>query len=583
MNSEEITKLERKLAQANAAIKQNPTDAAAHYIRGTALAALGRKEGALSAFDKAIELDPRHAPGYNNKGTALAALGRLEEALGAYGKAIELDPGLAAAHNNRGFALAALGHLEEALVAYDKAIRYEPRHLKALINRGIALAALGRKEEAIESYNKAIEYDASLAAAHYNKGNALASLERFDEARESYEKIKNFGLLPNLPRNARDRIIRKFGWWEYDEDFVALAGNDKGSEELRALWDAQYTVRDLLRVTFDEQQDGYIPSAAFYTEAKNFEAMLQAGESEESPTPLRLDNRAAANDPTEGSIFQKFLNKRRVHEDIPQEERVLALHASFSNNPDSPALFKAAAANVGVNDATSVALVFDKHFFADEDTGSFAAQPRLENELRRRESTITDDTHEDAIGESEHLPLYWVLYYDPRTHVFAHTPARCPMTLGFGKTPAATRRSWASERNRELTAALRNVREKYTEAVRAEKATTAWHLLVFLRHLVKDAVFAEEQEMRILSLVRYGTPAVQTHADHLSVDYRHIFDWEHCVREVVVSPKIQNHAQHTARWKNAIKQHEDFLKEKKRLGEHETFEVQFRQSEVPMV
>ena len=423
MNIEEIVKLERKLAQAQAAIKQNPTDAAAHYIRGTALAALGRKEEALSAFDKAIELDPRHAPGHNNKGTALAALGRLEEALVAYGKAIELDPSLAAAHNNRGFALAALGRLEEALVAYDKAIRYEPRHLKALINRGIALAALGRKEEAIESYNRAIEFDATLAAAHYNKGNALASLERFDEARESYEKIKNFGLLPNLPRNARDRIIRKFGWWEHDEDFVALAGSDKDNEELRTLWDAQYTVRDLLRVSFDELQDGHITSAAFYTPANDFEAMLQPAEGEDNPAPLRLNNKPSANDPTEALVLQKFLGKRRVHETIPQEERMLALHASFSNNPDSPALFKAATDNTCTRD-TSICLVFDKHFFADEDAGTFAAlaaQPRLENELRRRESIVADDTHEDTVGESERLPLYWVLYYDPRAHVFIHT------------------------------------------------------------------------------------------------------------------------------------------------------------------
>ncbi len=121
--------------------------------RATSLAALGRRDEALAAYDRALastripgqgnSLDawaaatrrspPTTAPWHSTRmrmpGTTratLAALGRRDEALAAYDRALALDPTLAQAWYNKGVSLDALGRRDEALAAYDRALALDP-------------------------------------------------------------------------------------------------------------------------------------------------------------------------------------------------------------------------------------------------------------------------------------------------------------------------------------------------------------------------------------------------------------------------------------------------------------------------
>ncbi len=154
--------------------------------RGQTLAALGRRDDALSDYATAIRLDPAYAPAYNNRGNTLYALGRHDEALADHTTAIRLDPSYAKAYSNRGNTLAALGRRNEALADFAKAITVDPSYAPAYNNRGAALAALGRHEEALADYATAIRLDPAGAQAHYNRGLTLATLGRRDEALAEY-------------------------------------------------------------------------------------------------------------------------------------------------------------------------------------------------------------------------------------------------------------------------------------------------------------------------------------------------------------------------------------------------------------
>ena len=68
-------------------------DAAAHRGRGDSLAALGRHEDALGAYDAAVEIDANDAAAHRGRGDSLAALGRHEDALGAYTRSKQLAHG----------------------------------------------------------------------------------------------------------------------------------------------------------------------------------------------------------------------------------------------------------------------------------------------------------------------------------------------------------------------------------------------------------------------------------------------------------------------------------------------------------
>ncbi|WP_438269984.1 tetratricopeptide repeat protein [Pseudofrankia inefficax] len=194
------------------------------------LAALGRREDALSAINEAVDLyrdlaaarpdafGPDLAMSLNNQSVRLAALGRREDALSAINEAVDLYRDLAAARpdafrpdlamslNNQSVRLAALGRHEDALSAINEAVdlyrdlaaarpdAFGPDLASSLNNQSNRLAALGRREDALSAINEAVDLGRDLAAARpdafrpdlasslNNQSNRLAALGRREDA-----------------------------------------------------------------------------------------------------------------------------------------------------------------------------------------------------------------------------------------------------------------------------------------------------------------------------------------------------------------------------------------------------------------
>jgi tetratricopeptide (TPR) repeat protein len=128
----------------------------------------GRFHEAIEQADGAIELNPRYADAWYLRGYALAELGRLDEALEAYKKAALATPpgddfGLRV-WINAGNVLFQMGRLDEALEAFETAAAIDPQNrvyyrgcrANALYNKAVAYKRLGDDDKARRSYEESI-------------------------------------------------------------------------------------------------------------------------------------------------------------------------------------------------------------------------------------------------------------------------------------------------------------------------------------------------------------------------------------------------------------------------------------------
>lgn len=127
---------------------------------GHALAAMGKPETAVLAFECAATLRPDNPPTLCNWGLALADLGRFNEAEGKYRRAIAVNPAFAGAYNNLGLLMKAKGRLADANEAIEQAIRLAPKTIAYYDN----LAAI-RPFVAADPFFKALEALAADAEA----------------------------------------------------------------------------------------------------------------------------------------------------------------------------------------------------------------------------------------------------------------------------------------------------------------------------------------------------------------------------------------------------------------------------------
>ncbi len=203
-------------------LREFPSAALLHNIRGAIHARKGDQENAAADFRNAISADPNMPDAYNNLGVALRSLKRQTEALAHYARALQLRQDYLDAHFNMANALFDLDRRAEAAAKYQDVLRLAPNHLGArnnfglLLNKlerheeaiaqfravltakpdfveaynniGLAYKFVGGEEEALESFAQAIRLKPDYARAHYNLASYLVDLGRKEEAAKSYAK-----------------------------------------------------------------------------------------------------------------------------------------------------------------------------------------------------------------------------------------------------------------------------------------------------------------------------------------------------------------------------------------------------------
>ncbi|WP_455564309.1 tetratricopeptide repeat protein, partial [Akkermansia massiliensis] len=439
-------------------------------------------------------------------------LGRKEEALACYSKALEINPGYGAAYYNRGNVLDDLGRKEEALACYNKALEINPHHDAALNNKGLLLSNLGKKEEALACYIQAIQINADNEIAKRNRRSLVGSKEFWD----------------GLSENSQVDL------WSGDEDFNVLASREKlggcSGKDLSCihrLWVEQYRLLYLLSA--DLEQVGH------YTSSTVFETLLQKQtETDGHANPLLLCSLAAANDPTEGTVFQAFLKQDCLPSQRIQSH-LAVLQASFSSVIDSLNQFRLYGKNKG-EEGTGLCLVFNRSFFAKPgETSMIAVQKE------------GDSSSEKETDMCRKLPLYWVLYYECSSGRVHYTPACSEYSLNrdFNVCKDALKES-ERKKLQEIGKSLKNIRMLF-ECISEKAQKAALEMLIYLRHLVKDAAFKDEKELRILSLHPYNDQSsplkVLEGKNCLSVGYLPVIhEGEEYLEKVIAGPKLRDFA-----------------------------------------
>jgi len=187
-------RLERELAECEAALVSNPNDANEWAKKGSNLSLLNRLEEAKAAYEKAIELDVFYETSLVYR-SVLERLGQTEKVAELQKKAIE----------------AKRKKCEEDLRQCDMRLAYDPDNAFEHASRAEALQGLRKFDEGLEACDRAIELDPNLSNAYSARsciyqcmGDKLAALENAKEAMKlepcSYFVRLYRGMLEELAR-----------------------------------------------------------------------------------------------------------------------------------------------------------------------------------------------------------------------------------------------------------------------------------------------------------------------------------------------------------------------------------------------
>lgn len=179
----------RAIAAYDAALKEQPGDAALLEARATLRYAAGEFAGAVADCDAAIAGGSDGA--WATRGSAKAALGDLDGALADYGKALAHDPVSAPIWACKADALRRKGDLANALLAYDTALARDPGQAKVWRGRSETMFRISDFDSALADAEEAVKRDGTepegwflVAVAKRGKGDTKGALAACDKALE---------------------------------------------------------------------------------------------------------------------------------------------------------------------------------------------------------------------------------------------------------------------------------------------------------------------------------------------------------------------------------------------------------------
>jgi tetratricopeptide (TPR) repeat protein len=177
----------------NSALRKNPYEPYAYYLRGRLYKTLGDTDEALSAYMTSLEVNPSYYESYIETGLLYAARGN-DLARDYYSSAISLKPQSVEAWYNKAMFLQETGSRDksrytEAFACYDSILKRDPKFVGAYFNKGfIHLEYLQAFDSAAYYFSRAIELYPEYYQAFYNRGLANESLNLSKQAEQDYRQ-----------------------------------------------------------------------------------------------------------------------------------------------------------------------------------------------------------------------------------------------------------------------------------------------------------------------------------------------------------------------------------------------------------
>ena len=487
------------------------------------------------------------------------------KAIEDFNKAIELDNKFALAYNNRGMVYLNKKEYDKAIEDFNKAIELDNKFALAYNNRGIVYLDRNKKDEydkAIEDFNKAIELDNEFALAYGNRGLAYFYKKEYVKAFNNFKKFKpneelnymiKLFLINEKGINNIENLTIKYA----DSYFTSVIGKNIkikiNKNKLFKIWCYQYVLLDLLSIKNYQN----IKEFSHYTSKKIFDILINNDEKNDNAY-LRFTSISKANDPKEGEIL-KYLLSKNIENDInaieEQNKDYLVFQTSFIRYTDSLTMFRLYGKDKE-REGTGISLVFNNTFFdINELTTTSPAQTlgnptnydyEKENKRKNKKTQLTYiKVYPSIEPKYELLPLYFILYYDNKNNGLIYNPTDSTYRNKIINLDNLYNENIEyDENNNNITNNIKFILKKIfimLKELESEELKIAYKLLINIRYLIKHSSFFEEQELRIIQLVKNDGNNVLFDKDinRLYLNYETpIFERDY-LKKVIIGPKVE--------------------------------------------
>ena len=180
---------EVNIASLSAVIAQNPYDASAYNVRGSAYGRAGKLREAIADFDTAIKMNPGFYQAYANRALVQRRLSRDDLAFADYNQAIQINPSYAVAYVGRGNMYRQRKQFDLAIADFNRAIELDANDPRAYHNRGLIYQAQGQHSQAIDDFSKAISLAPTAAEPFNARGLSYLATNDFRAALDDFNEV----------------------------------------------------------------------------------------------------------------------------------------------------------------------------------------------------------------------------------------------------------------------------------------------------------------------------------------------------------------------------------------------------------
>ena len=570
----------------------------AYFKRGLLKFNLEKYEESIEDFDKAIELSPTHQNSYLSRGISKLNLQRYEESIEDFNKLIEMNPKNPDVYVSKGIAEIYLKKYEESIKNFNKSIELNQNNGKAYLDRGVVKSILGKYEEAIKDFDMAIEINPYYTSAYFNRGIIKLKLRIYESSIEDFTKIVGTNPYSFLYINKDNNIyintyiIKILQLFEEYEDIdklfkfiVDIKNNELWENEpitnLISRFDESKNFDDELRknikylilyeyfllkiLTFDtEEEENNNIEISHYTSLDILTLLLNPKEEKTNKKEntkesgnIRINNITTANDPKEGKILERILNKNNIDIKIENDEKALTLQTSYSRNKDSLTMFRLYGKKEN-KEATGVCLVLDNKYFNNSYTSPYSYELKLKIENNKIE--MNEKINKEKFQENKRN-LYWVLYYNEKENQLIYNKEKSKYASNIIDLNDLNNDDYKAELKEDdkkegmikyafakIFYYIKEIKKqiedpKNNENYKNIKNQLYSYLFENIKYIIKHEAFFEEQELRMLVTNDYKSDEILIDNDNkkLYIDYIKLFDEKsNYIKEIIIGSKVEN-------------------------------------------
>lgn len=544
--------------------------------RGVIKSNLHDHTDAINDFNIAIKLNPYYAEAYNFRALSKIELGLYEDSNSDFNTAIKLNPNYYFAYINRGLLNLFLKNYDQALKDYDYALKIDKNSIISYRYRAQIKYILGMYEDAIKDAENAINIYNNYMDAHYIKILSKAKLKRYIEIIDDLNIVVKINT--NFENNFISDILNLLETYSNIEKIFQLLiktenillwrnepitnlifhfykrknFDDELKKNIKYLLLYEYFLLKIL--TFDSEKENDKIEISHYTSLDILPLLLNINGNIKESGKMRINNITTANDPKEGKILERILNKNNIDIKIENDEKALTLQTSYSRNKDSLTMFRLYGKKEN-KEATGICLVLDNKYFNNLYTSPYSYEFKFKMENNKIE---IDEKINEEKSEENKRNLYWVLYYNEKENQLIYNKEKSKyasniIDLNDLNNPNYKAELKEDDKKEDLIKYAFAKIFHYTKEIKKQiegnenykniKNQLYSYLFENIKYIIKHEAFFEEQELRMLVTNDYKSDEILIDNDKkkLYIDYMPLFDERtNYIKEIIIGSKVEN-------------------------------------------